>query len=445
MCFILKKYFHTQSIYTTKKMSNRQKNKIKRKRSFSTILIILLTIAIGFVNTYYYSINHMVSTITDITPEQNSTIKCNVYALKDSNINSLSSKEIHNVGVLARENGLIKSPFKQLLKKQYGFTPDTYSYQNDIDLVVGLMDKQLDIIVISQDEVQNVKNKSKDFIQNTKLIGEIELGSALESKPVDVKNEPFNVLILGVDIRKDEGTIKTDTRTDTVMVASFNPKTMNVALISIPRDSYLMINGEQDKLTHAGNSGLLTVASTIEDLLDIQINYFVKFNFTALVQFVDAIGGINIHVDYPFCEQNSNDQPNAICLKPGLQHLDGEQALAYARHRKTVGDAMRNHAQQQVIQGITDQLMSLSLLTKFDSITNVLANNMLTNFKRSDMYTLASLAPRLGELQYHNLVINGEDDSKYFNQYGQTMSIIQLDPNSIQEAKDLIHQIDSES
>lgn len=422
-------------------MSHSQKKKMKFKRLASSLLMIILCISIGLVNTYYYSLNHLMDSITDYTIEEEEKTKCNVYAKKDSSISDLSDLNIKKIGVLSRENGIIKSPLKQLLKKQYSYQPDVYSYPTSVDLYGGLMDKQMDLIVISENEVNTMLEYATDFEKNTKLICQIELGTAVESKPVDVTSECFNVLILGVDIREKEGTIRTDTRTDTIMVASFNPRTMDVALISVPRDGYVNINGDFDKMTHAGNSGLATVVSTVEELLDIEINYFAKFNFSALVKVIDAIGGIDITVDYSFCEQDSKDTPNAICLNEGYQHLDGEQALAYARHRKTVGDAMRNKAQQQVIKGITNKLVSFSLLTKFDNLTNVLASNMLTNFTRKELYSLASLAPNLGNLNYHNMVITGTDDSAYIKKYSSRMSIIRMDESSINEAHNLINEI----
>ena len=222
------------------------------------------------------------------------------------------------------------------------------------------------------------------------------------------------------------------------MVASFNPTTMQISLVSIPRDSYVLVGDNYDKITHAGMDGITAVIDSVENLLDIHINYFAKFNFNALVQMIDAINGININVDYGFCEQDSHDVPDAICLEEGYQHLDGEQALAYARHRKTVTDHIRNNAQQQVIKGITDRLTSVSILTNFNSLLKVLANNMLTNFTKKELYSLAGLAPNLGSLNYQNTVLSGEDDLRYIAKYGQELAVTYLDDDSISEAHDQI-------
>ncbi|MFQ7301434.1 MAG: hypothetical protein ACLROI_05475, partial [Beduini sp.] len=109
--------------------------------------------------------------------------------------------------------------------------------------------------------------------------------------------------------------------------------------------------------------------------------------------------------------------------------------------RKTVTDHIRNNAQQQVIQGITNKLTSFSVVTNFNSILKVLSSNMLTNFTKKELYTLAGLAPNFGNLSYQNLIISGEDDITYLPQYGEELYVTYLDATSITEAKNLIEQI----
>lgn len=345
------------------------------------------------------------------------------------------------MGTLSREDASIKTPLSQTLEKKYNFNDKDYtiySYPTCTDLYIGLMEENVDVIAFSDEELTNMKDYNKDFLSTTRSIGTLQFSSSLTSDPVDVTKEGFNVLLLGVDIREEEGTIKTNSRTDTIMVASFNPTTMQISLVSIPRDSYVLVGDDYDKITHAGMDGIAAVIDSVENLLDIHINYFAKFNFNALVQMIDAINGININVDYGFCEQDSHDVPDAICLEEGYQHLDGEQALAYARHRKTVTDHIRNNAQQQVIKGITDRLTSVSILTNFNSLLKVLANNMLTNFTKKELYSLAGLAPNLGSLNYQNTVLSGEDDLRYIAKYGQELAVTYLDDDSISQAHDQI-------
>lgn len=441
---IFLKFWSTQLKRIKRTMTYKEKNRIKRKRLSSICIMLVVCILFTYVNHLYYNLDQTFETITDVNLDEE-VFLCNVFALKESNINDLNSNYIEYFGTLSREDGSIKMPLSNTMKKEYNKTSSDYktvSYPTVVDLYIGLVEKDVDVIILSEEETETMKKYNADFNQKTKLVRQIEFISSTTSDPVNVTSEPFNVLIMGVDIREEEGTIKTDSRTDTLMVASFNPLTMNISLISIPRDSFVSINGgEKDKITHAGMQGIPSVINTVEELLDININYFAKFNFNALVEIIDAIGGINIHVDYSFCEQDSNDVPDAICINEGDQNLDGEGALAYARHRKTVTDHIRNNAQQQVIQGITNKLTSFSTVTNFNSILKVLSSNMLTNFSKKELYSLASLAPNLGSLNYQNIVLSGEDEVTYLPQYDEELYVTYLDADSIKEAQNLIKQI----
>mgnify|MGYP004521624513 FL=1 len=418
----------------------KRKKHIRRVRRIFICLLLVFNIVLAYGNYVYYHVENTLTTLTDVDLTDEVTT-CHLYVKKESKIQSLNDKTIENMGTLSREDASIKTPLSQTLEKKYNFNDKDYtiySYPTCTDLYIGLMEENVDVIAFSDEELTNMKEYSEDFLSTTRSIGTLQFSSSLTSDPVDVTKEGFNVLLLGVDIREEEGTIKTNSRTDTIMVASFNPTTMQISLVSIPRDSYVLVGDDYDKITHAGMDGIAAVIDSVENLLDIHINYFAKFNFNALVQMIDAINGININVDYGFCEQDSHDVPDAICLEEGYQHLDGEQALAYARHRKTVTDHIRNNAQQQVIKGITDRLTSVSILTNFNSLLKVLANNMLTNFTKKELYSLAGLAPNLGSLNYQNTVLSGEDDLRYIAKYGQELAVTYLDDDSISQAHDQI-------
>lgn len=139
------------------------------------------------------------------------------------------------------------------------------------------------------------------------------------------------------------------------MLATLNEKEKSVKLLSIPRDSYVYIpeRGYSDKITHAHYfGGVSSTLDTVEELLDIPVDYYVKMNFDAFMDVVDALGGIDVDVPVTFTEQNSKDKAGAIHLEKGYQELDGEQALALARTRKIDNDIERGKRQQLIMQAI---------------------------------------------------------------------------------------------
>lgn len=419
---------------------------LKRKKHIVNLLLSILTILSGLGNYYYFKTNQMLQTITFVMEPEELTYQ--VYVTKDSGISSISDEAILSIGFEQAEQEKGYSLLASTLEHQYqrinyqDFLPEFVSPRND--LYEKLKTDELDAIILSEEAKESLLVTYPNFLKETRMIQEIIIPTGVKSQPVDVSKECFNVLIMGVDIREDEGDIYTPTRTDTLMVVTFNPSTMQANLVSIPRDSYVEIagtNGTYDKITHAGLDGIGCTIETVENLLDIEINYYAKFNFNALVNLVDTLGGIQVDVQYSFQEQDSNDVAGAINVTQGLQVLNGEQALAYARHRKTQNDHVRNESQQQVIKAILSKLASLETISKFDELMNVLANNMTTNFNREEIIALMGLIPKLNELQMTNSVLEGEDLETYVPLYDQYLWITQLDSEAIEEVTQKMKKI----
>ncbi|SFD89767.1 cell envelope-related function transcriptional attenuator common domain-containing protein [Lentibacillus persicus] len=201
-------------------------------------------------------------------------------------------------------------------------------------------------------------------------------------KKVDGK-EPINILLLGVDERShDKG------RSDTMIVMTLDPANQQMQLVSIPRDTRTEIvgRGMVDKLNHAYAFGgsEMSVAS-VENFLDIDLDYYVRMNMEGLAQLVNAVNGITVTNDRAFSQGGHS-------FGTGELQLNGEEALAYVRMRKgdTQGDLGRNERQRQVIQGIIDKGANFNILNKIGDIMDVLGDNMATNMKFDDMRNLAT-------------------------------------------------------
>ena len=261
-----------------------------------------------------------------------------------------------------------------------------------------------------------------DFIQQ--IQGKDHIGSETEkTEQVVIKNkEPFSILLLGVDERPgDVG------RADTIIVATVNPNSNDVKLLSIPRDTLIELpkTGKQDKInaTYA-YGGIPYVMETVEEYLSIPINYYAKINFQGMVDLVDAVGGIEIDSPLDFTVQDSDEKTNAIVIRKGLQHLQGEKALGYARMRKQDprGDWGRQERQRQVIEAIADEAMSVSSLTNFKKIFDAISPNLETNLSGREIWIVgtnyASAAKNIT-----GLALEGEEDRLYFPSYGQEVYV----------------------
>lgn len=191
-----------------------------------------------------------------------------------------------------------------------------------------------------------------------------------------VSKKPFSVLLLGIDSgdfgRTDKG------RSDTIVIMTVNPQKKTTTLMSIPRDTYTEIigKGESDKLNHAYAYGgtSMTIAS-VQNLLDIPINYYVEINLKGLQELVDVVGGVDVNNTFTFDYKGTR-------FPIGKQHLDGKKALEYSRMRydDPKGDYGRQNRQQQIIIGILDKLKSIKTLTNYTDILSVLGKNIKTDF-----------------------------------------------------------------
>lgn len=195
--------------------------------------------------------------------------------------------------------------------------------------------------------------------------------------------EPFTALMLGVDEREgDKG------RSDTIIVLTVNPQKNSVKMLSIPRDTYTEIigRGTQDKINHAYAFGGVEMAmDTVENFLDIPIDYYLKMNMEGFQDIVDSVGGITVNNDMEFTEGKFHFAQGSI-------NLDGREALAYVRMRKQdpQGDFGRQKRQRQVIQGVINKGASLGSLTKFDNTFQALGQNVKTNISFAEMVDIQS-------------------------------------------------------
>lgn len=209
-------------------------------------------------------------------------------------------------------------------------------------------------------------------------------GSSKRTEKVSLKDKtPFSVLLLGVDERAgDRG------RSDTMIVLTVNPILESVKMVSIPRDTRTEIigRGTQDKINHAYAFGGVEMSmDTVENFLDIPIDYYVKINMEGFKEIVDAVGGVTVVNDLDFTYEGYH-------FAEGTLELNGEKALAYSRMRKEDprGDFGRQLRQRQIIQAVINEGASLSTLTRFDSIFDALGDNVKTDLSFSQLVSIQS-------------------------------------------------------
>ncbi|WP_438315944.1 LCP family protein [Sporosarcina sp. FA9] len=234
--------------------------------------------------------------------------------------------------------------------------------------------------------------------------------SELREVAVEPVNDSVSILFIGVDESETRKANEENGRSDAILVATLNKQQKTVKLLSIPRDSYVYIpnKGYSDKINHAhAFGGTIGTIDTVENLLDIPIDYYVKMNFNAFIDVVDELGGIEVEVPYDRLEKDEFDR-NTIQLIKGLQHLDGRHALALARTRKLDSDVERGKRQQMIMQAIMKEATSLSSVTKYGGVIDAIGDNMKTNMKYDEMKSFIDYI-KGGKPQIETLNLEGSD------------------------------------
>ena len=317
-----------------------------------------------------------------------------------------------------------------------------YDIEKDMTkLKEKLYNHEVEAILISDIIKNKYEEDDSNFTNNIRVIKTIEIKKAIEdiTKKASIKNTPFNVLVSGIDTYGD---INQTSRNDVNIVATVNPNTNEILLTSIPRDYYVQLHGTtgyKDKLTHASYYGINMAVETIEDILDIDINYYIKVNFTTVVDLVNKIGGIDVYAD-----QSVNI--GACKIKEGYNHLDGPCALAFSRERHSYidGDRHRGRNQQEVIQAIFKKLTNSSaLLTEYSDILDTLDGKFATNMDTKEITSFIKY--ELNDLK-HYTISNTQLDG--YGSMGPTYSYPNQDlwimipyEKTITNAKDLIDKI----
>ena len=374
---------------------------LKRNKTIiiTTIITILFSVVFGFgsyiINKVYNKLEKLTSSNTTVYTTYLISMKDNDID-KDSKLGMIKNKKDVEGHILAKE--LIK---KEKLDNEIEYYDDYYEllsdlYNNEIDGI--FVSSNYVILFASEDAYKNIDTDTKIVYEHSKKMKNQDNIGTTNKK----LTEPFSILVMGVDSQKDGLNANAAFNGDTLMVITFNPKTLTATMFSIPRDTYVPIacnHNAYNKINSSAAYGTNCVIDTVENLIDIDIDYYAKINFRGFIDLVDALGGVDVEVEQPdysyyvkqhgegrLCESNSlRDTTNLVCMDTGWQHLNGEQALAYARNRHGFieSDIARNRHQQQIVEAVTKKASKLksfdSLENLLDAISENIATNMTTN------------------------------------------------------------------
>lgn len=437
----------------------------KIARVFGGFMIIVVTLSYGLGYFYLYKTAGMISTISTSSSGSGTklgslsdemTNNVSVIVMKSSNYNSLKDLSGKKIGTTSELDA--KSTEKCLtdIKKSIDF--DQEDYPNYNQEMTDLYDGRIDGVILDESSRGIVYEQFLNISQVTKVVHTTSYKAPREhaivdsKHPVDVTKDPFTIYFSGND---SFGDIQETSRTDSNMLVTVNPKTHRILMTSIPRDYYVPVacaedaadgcpDGQKDKLTHTGLYGVQTTINTIEDFMDVDINYYVRVNFSSLTNIVDAIGGVDVTVGKGLAVDQFYTDDTIGGVVEGENHLDGQKALAYARERYAYedGDLQRVKNQQQVLKAIIKKVKSPSMLLKYASLIDAIGSAIETNMPSSSItnfvkFQLASNS----SWKFESYPMVGDTGMEFSPSLGDTASVTYQDRGSIETAHDKIEAI----
>ena len=360
-----------------------------------------------------------------------------VMTLDSSTIKNVKDLDNKTIGIYSSKNS--EEAIKLLDKK---IDSTNKEYKNIVELFEDLQDKKIDAVLINDSTKNLLSSDLSDMKLKLKEIYKVYVSIEKTDivKVVDITKKPFNIYVAGGDAY---GSIDNVTNTDVNMIITVDPINRKVLLTSIPRDYYVNLpsfgDDAYDKLTHAGYYGIEESAKAIENLLDIDINYYVKVNFSTIEGVIDAIEGVDVYVDKGFTASDGS-----YTFVTGYNHMNGKKALRFARERKSFsnGDVQRVKNQQKVLTAIINKVTSsTTLVTNFSQILNSVENSFSTNMETKNINRFIKMQlndMRTWDIESQNLVGSDLYTKNTYTYPNLELYVMKQDEESVGTAKEKI-------
>lgn len=398
---------------------------------------------IGMMAYYFLVAKNALQQVT--TPDDPQTI-WSVYVLQEDPATDILDTQGYPYGIsVADEASTAMEQALLELAGTLGEDPVVTGYENYFSLVDGLRDQTSRAILINEAYMQSIAETEEYgwIVSGLRRIGSFFLSDQQNSQeeltvPENIP-ESFVVYISGIDTF---GGIATRSRSDVNILMTVNTQSKEVLLLSTPRDYYVEFSatrGAKDKLTHAGIYGVEASIDALERLYDIEIDYYVRLNFTGFVEMVDALDGIDVYSEYQFTVQNIKE------YQKGYNHLTGLEALAFARERYSFpdGDYQRARNQAEVIKALIQKCASPAILKNYRSVMEAVADSFETNMPKSQISSLVSM--QLFDNRDWNVTsftVDGASAYKpTFSMPGRELFVILPNPEAIDQAKEMMNEV----
>lgn len=399
-------------------------------------------------------------TIDKVTTTVAVTSSIAVYVLKDDPAEYIEDAKDYTFGVAKNFDTTKTSTAVRQLKEKLG-NVKTESHDTVADMVDALYEKKINAIILNEAYVSLLEDQEsfETFTEDTRILYEfvLEEGSAdqiitgkineesdvevgevdasiTNLQPVNVTKQPFVVYLSGSDTRSR---MLSTSRSDVNILMVVNPVSKQILMVNTPRDYYVPNpagGGALDKLTHCGIYGIGCSVSALANLYTTPINYYAQINFTGFETLIDAIGGVTVDSDYAFKG-----------FSVGENHLNGSQALTFARERYSfaTGDNQRGKNQMKILTAVIDKLSTGTIIMHHAQILSSLQGMFVTNLSSDEINNLVKMQIDDGaEWNIKSFAVTGNGGSNFtYSMPNFRAYVMYQDAGLVNAATDLIHRV----
>lgn len=341
------------------------------------VLSVLISIALAVGTFYMIRANQMMSDVGGATYKTDNMV---VAVRADDPAESLADAADYTFGIQTSLDQENTQKMVDKVQEELGSEIDVKEYETVQDEAQALLDGEIGAAIYNEAFTSVIEETIEDYSDQVRILYQFSIETAIDQEETNVE-EPFNIYISGIDV---SGPITTTSRSDVNIIMTVNPNTHKILLTTTPRDYYVTIPGvsgnQRDKLTHAGIYGVDASMSTLENIYGIDISYYARVNFTSLVKIVDVLGGVDVYSEYAF-------EARGYEFSEGINHMNGEQALAFSRERYSFqdGDNQRGKNQEAVLTAILQKAMSPAILLHASELITSVSGSVETNMTRAEM------------------------------------------------------------
>lgn len=403
-----------------------------KKRFFLGILFSVLTTAIMFVGFLY--LEKMRSTLDEISGGSKDSLVVDemvVIVLAEDTAKSVADTINYPYGIQNSMDYANSLAVIEHINEKYSCKLNVKAYETYSELAAALLAGDVQAIILDKAFVPLIQEYEEGFEDATRVLDEFSFSAEMPkisitptpsltpspeptlqpgvsatptpspaptSTPIvmppregkeNVTGNYFTVYFSGIDVY---GSINTKSRSDVNIVMTVNPLTKKILLVTIPRDAYVTIpgisGGNYDKLTHAGLYGVSASMKTLENVYGVELDYYVRVNFSSVEKFVDLLGGVNVYSAYEFTSSHLK-----IHFDKGYNLMNGREALEFARERYAFsgGDNQRGKNQMELIKSVLNKMMSPTMLLKFSDLMNAVSSNFQTDLSMEQLTALVRM------------------------------------------------------